>query len=196
MGARTFDLTGAPKPDGNGALEPMARSRPLYQQTRVEYPRRPSDGERYVCMYVYIYIYIYLPTWASGQAPLHPHSRGRDQLAVGLGEMAKSRMSPSLVTRRVAHFVWENRPTHGPPHTKTVPPQQLPDTPSFAHTLRAQRWSVVLRGKGRQRQAAPPQTRATHPLRWAMCAEGLCCLCAPAPPAFSSLLDGLPLHGS
>ncbi|KAB8226783.1 uncharacterized protein BDW43DRAFT_317593 [Aspergillus alliaceus] len=93
--------------------------------------------------------------------------------------MAKSRMSPSLVTRRVAHFVWENRPTHGPPHTKTVPPQQLSDTPPFARTLRTQRWSVVLRGKGRQRQAAPPpNTGYPPPAVGDVCGGGLLPVCA------------------
>jgi hypothetical protein len=39
-------------------------------------------------------------------------------------------------------------PAHGPPHTKTVPPQQLSDTSTFARTKWAQVRSVVLCRRG------------------------------------------------
>jgi hypothetical protein len=59
-------------------------------------------------------------------------------------------------------------PAHGPPHTKTVPPERLSDTSTFARTFGARMGSVYT--CGREVDKTPGNT--------------------------SSLLEGLPLHGS
>lgn len=48
----------------------------------------------------------------------------------------------------MAHFVWENGPTHGPPHTKWAPPESLSDPGTFARTIAARLRSVSLCGRG------------------------------------------------
>jgi hypothetical protein len=52
----------------------------------------------------------------------------------------------------VAHFVWETRPTHGPPHTKWVPHGSLSDPGTFARTIAARSGSVVLCGSRARRR--------------------------------------------
>ena len=46
-----------------------------------------------------------------------------------------------------AQFVWENGPTHGPPHTEPPPWESRPHHRTFAHHLRAQLRPVVLCGR-------------------------------------------------
>jgi hypothetical protein len=61
--------------------------------------------------------------------------------------LPKSPYSPGRGHIWVAHFVWENGPTHGPPPTKPVPPQSLSDHRTFVCQIVAQVGSVVLCGR-------------------------------------------------
>ncbi len=68
-----------------------------------------------------------------------PRARERpiDQLAA-TPDLPKSPYSPGRGHIWVAHFVWENGPTHGPPHTEPGPPQSLSDHGTFVCQIAGQ----------------------------------------------------------
>ncbi len=76
---------------------------------------------------------------AGREAVQAPRARERpiDQLAA-TPDLPKSPYSPGRGHIWVAHFVWENGPMHGPPHTEPVPPQSLSDHGTFVCQIAGQ----------------------------------------------------------
>ena len=57
----------------------------------------------------------------------------------------------------VAHFVWENRPAHGPPHTKRPPRGRPPDPGAAEFATGGRRWSESICGSEDGRGPLPPR---------------------------------------
>ena len=77
--------------------------------------------------------------------------------AAAAGGPTKVPCSPVSGRIWVAHFVWENRPTHGPPHTKRPPRQRPPDPGATEPATGGRRWSESICGSEDGRGPLPPR---------------------------------------
>ena len=77
--------------------------------------------------------------------------------AAAVGAPTKVPCSPVSGRIWVAHFVWENRPTHGPPHTKRPPRQRPPDPGATEPATGGRRWSESICGSEDGRGPLPPR---------------------------------------
>ena len=73
----------------------------------------------------------------------HGWPTGRSDQVGGRGQLA----NPGFWGKKGGPLCMGKVPSHGPPHTKTVPPQRLSDTSTFARTIRAPLRSVDTCGK-------------------------------------------------
>ena len=105
------------------------------------------------------------------------HARTGAPPGGGGGGRAPTKVPCSPVSGRiwVAHFVWENRPAHGPPHTKRPPRGRPPDPGAAEFATGGRRWSESICGSEDGRGPLPPrrglestptQLVITPPLRW------------------------------
>ena len=74
-----------------------------------------------------------------------------------VGRPSKVPCSPVSGRIWVAHFVWENRPVHGPPHTKRPPRQRPPDPGATEPATGGRRWSESICGSEDGRGPLPPR---------------------------------------
>ena len=83
--------------------------------------------------------------------------RGAPPGAVAVGRPTKVPCGPVSGRIWVAHFVWENRPVHGPPHTKRPPRQRPPDPGATEPATGGRRWSESICGSEDGRGPLPPR---------------------------------------
>ena len=83
--------------------------------------------------------------------------RGAPPRAVAVGRPTKVPCGPVSGRIWVAHFVWENRPVHGPPHTKRPPRQRPPDPGATEPATGGRRWSESICGSEDGRGPLPPR---------------------------------------
>ena len=77
--------------------------------------------------------------------------------AAAVGAPTKVPCSPVSGRIWVAHFVWENRPAHGPPHTKRPPRGRPPDPGAAEFATGGRRWSESICGSEDGRGPLPPR---------------------------------------
>ena len=77
--------------------------------------------------------------------------------AAAVGAPTKVPCSPVSGRIWVAHFVWENRPTHGPPHTKRPPRKRPLDPGATEPATGGRRWSESICGSEDGRGPLPPR---------------------------------------
>ena len=77
--------------------------------------------------------------------------------AAVVGRPTKVPCSPVSGRIWVAHFVWENRPVHGPPHTKRPPRERPPDPAATEPATGGRRWSESICGSEDGRGPLPPR---------------------------------------
>ena len=77
--------------------------------------------------------------------------------AAAAGGPTKVPCSPVSGRIWVAHFVWENRPAHGPPHTKRPPRERPPDPGAPEPATGGRRWSESICGSEDGRGPLPPR---------------------------------------
>ena len=87
------------------------------------------------------------------------HARTGAPPGGGGGGRAPTKVPCSPVSGRiwVAHFVWENRPAHGPPHTKRPPRGRPPDPGAAEFATGGRRWSESICGSEDGRGPLPPR---------------------------------------
>ena len=83
--------------------------------------------------------------------------RGAPPGAVAVGRPTKVPCGPVSGRIWVAHFVWENRPVHGPPHTKRPPRQRPPDPGATEPATGGRRGSESICGSEDGRGPLPPR---------------------------------------
>lgn len=87
----------------------------------------------------------------------HARTGGAPRGAAAVGRPTKVPCSPVSGRIWVAHFVWENRPVHGPPNTKRPPRQRPPDPGATEPATGGRRWSESICGSEDGRGPLPPR---------------------------------------